>query len=203
MNIYVDFDDCLCETARYFSILIKDMFDLDIPYEKIRYFDLKRSFSLSDKQYDEMMIRGHEPKVLLSYEETANASKTLNDLMDEGHDVSVITGRPYSAYEPSREWLDSHGLKRAKLYCLNKYGRDTFIKNSEYSLEIDDYKKMHFDIAIEDSPAAFGFFDHMPDLKVMVFDRPWNREAEFPSDNYLRFHDWDSIREAICLKEKL
>ena len=43
MNIYVDFDDCLCETARYFSGLIDRMFGLDIPYEKIRYFDLQKS----------------------------------------------------------------------------------------------------------------------------------------------------------------
>ena len=27
MNIYVDFDDCLCETARHFSVLVKEMSD--------------------------------------------------------------------------------------------------------------------------------------------------------------------------------
>ena len=29
MNIYVDFDDCLCETAQGFSTLVKDLFDID------------------------------------------------------------------------------------------------------------------------------------------------------------------------------
>ena len=70
MNIYVDFDDCLCETARYFSELIKGMFGLDIPYEKIKYFNLQKSFSLTDEDYDRMMIHAHQPQVLLSYEET-------------------------------------------------------------------------------------------------------------------------------------
>ncbi|MBO4845488.1 MAG: 2-dehydropantoate 2-reductase [Lachnospiraceae bacterium] len=197
MKIYIDFDDCLCETALYFSKLITEMFDMDIPYEKIRYFDLKRSFSLTDEQYKEMMIRGHEPDVILSYDETHGASKTVNSLIDAGHEVSIITGRPYSAYEPSRLWLDRHGLERVDLYCLNKYGRDSFIKNSEFSLEIEDYKKMHFDYAIEDSPMAFAFFDHLPDLKVMVYDRPWNRECEFPTKNYRRCFDWDTIGKSI------
>ena len=53
MHIYVDFDDCLCETARAFSKLAPEMFN-----------------------------------------------------------------------------KDEHGLQNARLYCLNKYGRDHFIKNS-------------------------------------------------------------------------
>ena len=48
MNIYVDYDDCLCETARYFSGLVKEMFGLNVPYEQINFFNLKKSFSLSE-----------------------------------------------------------------------------------------------------------------------------------------------------------
>ena len=70
MNIYVDFDDCLCETARYFSGLAKEMFGLDIPYEQIHYFNLQKSFSLTEDQYVHMMTEAHKPEVLLAYEET-------------------------------------------------------------------------------------------------------------------------------------
>ena len=28
MNIYVDFDDCLCETARHFSTLVAECFSI-------------------------------------------------------------------------------------------------------------------------------------------------------------------------------
>ncbi len=197
MNIYIDFDDCLCETAQYFSGLVYDLFGKDIPYEEIRYFDLQKSFSLSDSEFEHLMIEGHRDEVLLSYEETPGASDTLNVWLDEGHDISVITGRPYSAYEPSRKWLDDHGLTRVRLYCLNKYGRDSFIKSSDFSLEIEDYYKMHFDIAIEDSPLAFHFFDHLPDLKVMVYDRPWNRDCTFPGSNYHRCLTWPEIRSLV------
>ncbi len=193
MRIYVDFDDCLCETARGFTVLVQDLFGKDVPYEEIKYFDLQRSFSLTDEQYEQMMIEAHTPASLLSYDETPGASKVINSWIDSGHDVSIITGRPSSAYEASREWLDQHALERLKLYCLNKYGRDSFIRNSEFNLEIEDYYRMHFDIAVEDSPSAFKFFDHLPELKVMVFDRPWNRSCEFPNEGYRRCFDWETI----------
>ena len=78
-------------------------------------------------------------------------------------------------------------------------GRDSFIKNSEFNLELEDYYKMHFDVAVEDSPTAFKFFDHLTDLKVMVIDRPWNHDTELPGDNYTRCFDWESIRK-LCDK---
>ncbi len=198
MKIYVDYDDCLCETARSFSELATEMFDKHIPYEKIRYFELDKSFDLDEEQYERFLVRGHEPEVLLSYEETPGASDVINEWVAGGHEVSIITGRPFSSYEPSRKWLDDHGFKDIKLYCLNKYGRDNSVYEGEYSLEFEDYYKMDFDFAIEDSPKAFKFFDHFNHLNVLVFDRPWNRECEFPGDNYTRCSGWDEIKKIVA-----
>jgi uncharacterized HAD superfamily protein len=198
MNIYIDFDDCLCETARYFSDLVYELFGKYVPYENIKFFELDKSFSLNEAQYEQFMIRGHQPEVLLSYEETPGASSVINEWISRGHKVSVITGRPFSAYEPSRKWLDNHGLQKARLYCLNKYGRDSFIKNSDFSLSLEDYYRMNFDFAVEDSPKAFKFFDHLPDLRVLVFDRPWNKDCTFPGEKYTRCFDWESIRNSIA-----
>lgn len=197
MNIYIDFDDCLCETARHFCILVKELFNKDVPYEDIQFFNLQKSFDLTEEEYEYMMLEAHKPEYLLAYKETPGASETINRWIDEGHDVSIITGRPSLAYDASRQWLNEHGLERVKLYCLNKYGRDNFIKNSEFNLELEDYYKMHFDVAVEDSPLAFKFFDHLPDLKVMVFDRPWNHEHQLPGDNFVRCPDWEIIRRIV------
>ena len=197
MKIYVDFDDCLCETAQSFSRLAYELFGKDVPYGDMRYFDLQKSFSLTDEQYQQLMIEGHRPDILLSYKETPGACKTLNSWVERGHEVFVITGRPYSAYEASRTWLDRHGLSRVRLYCLDKYGRDGFTKKGDFSLEIKDYYQMNFDYAVEDSPAAFRFFSHLPDLKVLVYDRPWNHESALPGANYFRCSDWETIRRLV------
>ncbi len=197
MRIYVDYDDCICETARAFTHIADRLFGKKVPYEEINFFNLKESFELTDDEYDRLMIEGHRPEVLMSYEETPLASDVLNEWLDKGYEINVITGRPSSTYEPSRVWLDEHGLKNVKLFCLNKYGRDTFIKGSEYNLELEDYYKMRFDYAVEDSPLAFKFFEHLPDVNVMLFDRPWNRDFEPTNTNYMRCNNWEEIRRNI------
>lgn len=193
MKIYVDYDDCLCETARAFTGIAARLFGKNVPYEKVHFFNLQETFRLTDEEYRELMKEGHLPEVLLSYEETPGASEVIGEWMDRGHEVFIITGRPYSSYEPSRRWLDEHGFDRVPMYCLDKYGRDSFNKKSDYNLELADYYKMKFDIAVEDSPAAFRFFDHLPDLRVMVYDRPWNKTCELP-ERYVRCSGWDHIR---------
>jgi uncharacterized HAD superfamily protein len=197
MKIYVDFDDCLCETARGFVDIAARLFGKNVPYEQVKFFNLQQSFGLTDEEYEQLMLEGHRPEILLGYEETPGASTVINELLDKGHEVMIITGRPASAYEPSRQWLDQHGLERVKLFCLNTYGRDSFIKNSEFNMELEDYYKIKFDYAIEDSPMAFKFFDHLPELKVLVFDRPWNHEHELPGDNFTRCTNWKVISEKI------
>ena len=202
MKIYVDFDDCLCETARAFTGIAKRLFGKEVPYEEMHFFNLQDSFKLTDDEYNQLMIEGHLPEVLLSFEETPGASRVINEWINQGYEVDIITGRPYSTYEVSRRWLDEHGLDRVNLFFLNKYGRDPFYAKQEkslndYNLELEDYYRMKFDYAIEDSPMAFRFFNHLPTLKVMIYDRPWNRECELPDCNYFRCLDWDYIRGKV------
>ncbi len=58
MRIYVDFDDCLCETGRAFSTLAAEMFGRDVPYEGMRFFELDKTFDLDDAQFEQLMIPG-------------------------------------------------------------------------------------------------------------------------------------------------
>ena len=197
MNIYVDFDDCLCESGRFFAGLVRDLFGLDIPYEKMRYFNLQQAFSLTDEQYRELLIRGHEDEMLLSIEETPGASEVLNEWICRGENVTIITGRPYRTYDASRLWLDRHGLGDARLLLMDKYGREDHTVKADYILEPEDYYRMKFDCAVEDSPSAFRFFDHLPQMKVLVFERPWNRDIELPGSNYIRCRNWEDIRANV------
>lgn len=193
MKIYIDFDDVICETAKYFTKIAKELFDIEVPYRQVQFFNLQKTFDLSDSQYDELMKAGHIPENLLKYEETAGASETINKWVDEGHKVSIITGRPFDSYEPSRTWLDEHQLERIPIFFVDKYGRETFNKECTYNLTLEKLYSMTFDFAIEDSPAAFEHVLHFEQCKVAVFDRPWNRQSEFPNDRFVRCLDWKEI----------
>lgn len=195
MKIYIDFDDVLCETARSYVEIVQHMFAKNVPYDQVKWFNLQRSFDLDDDQFCAMMTAAHLPNVLLTLEETPGAVATIRSWLDEGHEITIITGRPSASYEPSRQWLDEHGLDQVSLYCVNKYGRDSFIKDSEFSIELEEYYKMHFDFAVEDSPAAFQHLNHLPDCRIAVIDRPWNKAAELPNANYRRCMNWEEINQ--------
>lgn len=193
MKIYIDFDDVICETAFYFTKLAKELFGIELPYSEVQFFNLKKSFNLNDEQYDELMKAGHIPENLLAYAETPGASKTINKWIDAGAEVYVITGRPFDAYEPSRRWLDEHGLDRVPLKCVDKYGRENFNEGCTYSMTLNELYDMTFDLAIEDSPAAFEHVMHFENCKIAVFDRPWNKSAILPDERFVRCDSWDSI----------
>lgn len=197
MKICVDYDDCLCETGKAFPELVARLFGKTVPYEEMRYFNLQQSFDLTDDQYEQLLREGNAPEMLLSFEETPGASVVLNEWLLRGYEVSVITGRPYSSYQASRIWLDGHRMENVPLFCLDKYGRETGNQNRSHFLKLRDFYGMKFDFAIEDSPSAFKHFEHFPALKVLVPDRPWNRECVFPNENYTRCSDWDSIRKLV------
>ena len=190
MKIYIDFDDVICETAKYFTKIAKELFNIDVPYREVQFFNLQKSFDLSGEQYDELMKAGHIPENLLDYEETPGASEVINKWVDEGHEVFVVTGRPFDSYEPSRRWLDEHHLNRLPIYFVDKYGREMFKQDHTYNLTLEELYCMHFDFAIEDSPAAFEHVQHFKDCKVAVYDRPWNKQVEFPDESFVRCLDW-------------
>ena len=197
MKIYIDFDDVICETAKYFTKIAKELFGIDLPYQQVQFFNLQKTFDLNDEQYDRLMEAGHLPENLLSYEETPQASETINKWVDEGHEVSVITGRPFNSYEPSRKWLDQHDLGRVPLFCVDKYGRETFVQDFTYNMTLEQLYGMTFDFAVEDSPAAFEHVMHFDNCRVAVFDRPWNQTSEFPNDNFVRCKNWQKIDELL------
>ena len=66
-----------------FTKLAKELFGIDVPYREVQFFNLKKTFDLSDEQYEEMMIAGHLPENLLNYEETTGAADTINKWVDE------------------------------------------------------------------------------------------------------------------------
>ena len=197
MKIYIDFDDVICETAKYFTKIAKELFGIDLPYQQVQFFNLQKTFDLNDEQYDRLMEAGHLPENLLSNEETSGASEIINKWVDEGHEVSVITGRPFNSYEPSRKWLDQHGLERVPLFCVDKYGRETFVQDFTYNMTLEQLYGMTFDFAVEDSPAAFEHVMHFDNCRVAVFDRPWNQKSEFPNDNFVRCKNWQKIDELL------
>ena len=197
MKIYIDFDDCICETAEYFTYLAKNLFGITVPYSEVQFFNLQKSFNIDDVQYDELMRAGHLPENLLAYEETPGAAEVINKWIDAGHEVSIITGRPFNSYEPSRRWLDEHGLSRVPLFCVDKYGRESFNEGCTYSMTLAQLYELEFDFAIEDSPAAFEHVMKVCNGRIVIFNRPWNQYEALPDKRFVRANSWEEIDSQV------
>ena len=37
MRVYIDFDDVICETAKHFCCIAKELFDIDLPYQEVQF----------------------------------------------------------------------------------------------------------------------------------------------------------------------
>lgn len=83
------------------------------------------------------------------------------------------------------------------MFCVDKYGRESFNQACTYNLTLEQLYGMNFDLAIEDSPAAFEHVMHFEGCKVAVFDRPWNKETEFPNDQFVRCESWKVLERLV------
>lgn len=204
MRIYVDFDDVLCETARYMADLAREFFDSQVPYEDIRHFNLRQSFTLNDHQFKTLMRHAHQPQSLASLPVTPDAVAGLKELRAAGHEITIVTGRPIESNRGSRAWLAEHGLETLPLIHLDKYGR-IFSENLELlpqgaspstAMTLDEFKELSFDLAIEDAPLALDLLAELQNCPVLIYDRPWNRSYP-PHTNMRRVRSWQEIVEAV------
>lgn len=197
MRIYIDFDDVLCETARCLCELARDLFGRRVPYEALSVFNLQEAFALSDAEIARLMAHAHAADVLTGLAPTPGGLDAVRALEAAGHDLAIVTGRPASSHAGSCGWLRKHGLAHLDLLYFDKYGRadphpPTHVPRT---LSRDEFERLHFDVAIDDSPTALDLLAHRSDCTVVVYDRPWNRAykadpAMRRSDSWAEIVDW-------------
>ena len=77
-NIYVDLDDVLCQTARYFLAIVERDFGKKVTYEQLTNFDIGKSCGLRVDERDELYRIVHEPDELMKMAPIAEAIAVLN-----------------------------------------------------------------------------------------------------------------------------
>ncbi|MBR4170049.1 MAG: 2-dehydropantoate 2-reductase [Kiritimatiellae bacterium] len=193
MKIYVDMDDVLTETARELSRLAAALFDIHVPYEKIFAFDLKQSFHLTDEEYLHLMRGAHWKGALEGLPETPGAREGVAQLLKQGHEVVIVTGRPLQTANVSQGWLRQHGFPELPFYCLDKYGRWSGGDSADPRLLTREaFEQTRFDLFIDDSPLALDLLQNRSDSRILVFDRPWNRDYPLTS-SMRRVFGWDEV----------
>lgn len=195
MRVYVDIDDVMCETARSLCGYAKAMFGRNVAYEDVFEFDLRVSFSLDDIQIAELMDRAHEPGAMDSFPETPGASETVLSWVAGGDDVTFVTGRPATTHDATCHWMSERGLGAIPVLHVDKFGRylGQMFGTLDYLVSLEDFLKMEFDFAVEDSPLGLGHLAKIPGCRVAVFDRPWNAKFALPGPQFRRCGAWSAV----------
>lgn len=177
MKIYVDLDDVLARTMEGFIDLLRQNFQLDISYEQITSFDLKRYLPLSAQEYEHFMRTAHDDNVLINLRPERNARNVLAGWAMKGAEIIVATGRPTYAMAVSLRWLQTHTMPVHSLVMVAKYPHSKLLSGRQQcqSLPLSSIPQMSFDLAVEDSVPICEYLAGVANVPVLMLDRPWNR----------------------------
>jgi len=172
--VYIDFDDVLCETARALSGVADRLFGKGVPFEEIRFFDLKRSFNLSQEESDELSLLFHDGDLLASLLPVPGALEGVRAWRASGRELWIVTGRPPDTYAVSRDWLERYDVPFDRLVMVDKYGRGHAAEPAVPTLTVEELCAQDFELAVEDSLHMAGCLLERTTLPVVLLARPWN-----------------------------
>ena len=202
-RIYIDFDDVLCETARLLLKVANDEFGKNILFKDIHSFNIGNTFDLTEKEVAHMLAIMHKPENLLAIPPIEMATETINYWAKLGFQVDIVTGRPPFTENSSRIWLEKHNIKYSDLIFVNKYTKiNNGFRHHADALTLDELKKYHYDLAIDDSSSMLQFLFAEMKMDVAVFHRPWNAKLEIPNNKYptrkiKRCRSWQEIKKTF------
>ena len=74
---------------------------------------------------------------------------------------------------------------------MDKYGRNL----DETMPKLSDLTDRHYDLAIEDSSTVAAYLSKNTGSRVLLFDRPWNRDMNLSETSISRVFDWLEVAE--------
>lgn len=199
MRIYCDIDDVLSETATALCALAERLFGKGVDYENVREFNLQNVFSLTDEEMARFTVESHATENLSAYEEVADAVSSVKRLAEEGHTVELVTGRPATSWRGTEAWLKKVGLDEFPVLYVDKYRRPaTNDPEAPRRLSLEEFLARSYEVAIDDSPLALKLLERWTSTRVLVFDRPWNRDYPLAA-NMRRVSNWREILSVLQL----
>jgi uncharacterized HAD superfamily protein len=116
------------------------------------------------------------------------------DLLHMGHEPMIVSDRPSSLFEVTRDWLDKQGLDMVRLlFTRHKHSMST-----EFGMTKQQAAYLYkLRTVIEDGPhhaTTFATKDHID--SIFLIDYPYNRYVE-ESPKIERVKGWDTIVERI------
>jgi len=171
-KIYVDVDDVVSKTTETYVGIVEREFGKQAAFEDIVTFDLRASFGLTDNEFRYFFDLVHQPEFLFTFEPVEGAVETLVDWARAGHYIDIVTGRPSSAQEVSVAWLKKQGVPFDAFTMVDKYNRPG--NDPRFAISKQALSARTYDLAVEDSLEMALFLANTMEVRVALYERPWN-----------------------------
>ena len=196
--IYIDLDDCVCETCESLAAFARERFDRDVAIADMASYDLRVSFSFDDATYARYMKAFHETQ-LPGIPETPGAARAIRRWLDAGLEPAIVTGRPAWSRPATMRWLAEHGLPDIEVLHVDKRAAHPSQSSDPQLTPFHALKSMGFTFAVEDAPNAVRLIAETGLCPCAVFTRAWNASlATSPASRMIRVASWDEIERAAA-----
>lgn len=195
MRIGVDLDEVLCEFLRGLIKFHNSEFGTNFVFDDFFSFDFHKVWGGSFNDMIFKIKKYHESDYFLNADVVPGAIDAINSLSKK-HELFIITARWSSIKSETLSWLDEH---------FNGLFKDVFFIN-HWSVGGDELSKgdvcdnLNLDLFIDDY-APYAVDCLRGSRKVILFNRPWNRDISVSKD-IVRVDSWSECLSVIDSFEK-
>jgi hypothetical protein len=174
-TIGIDIDDVIADLHG----ILWEMASKYIPLDE----EDKKQYHVEDTKHGTKELRSRLFKEMYDKGMVANmptipgAVEKINELHNKGHRIILITARSQGWRDQTEQWLKKIGLKYDKLVMTAGEGKSK------------EAREEGIDVFIDDRPDWVESLVDTGDIKVMVFDQPWNAEIAVP-----RIREWRRVK---------
>ena len=178
LTVLVDMDDTIEQLLAAWVRLANRRFGADVQIEQIADWDVSKAFE--NATHDEVYALLQEPALYEQVEPIEDAPQYLKRLIDDGHDVYIVTSSPYQVMHVKVETI----LKRYFPYIDWEHVILTYNKSL-----------IRGDVLVDDGVHNLVGF---PGARIL-FSAPHNRAFDADAAGMLRVDTWPQAYAAICL----
>jgi len=179
LRIGLDIDGVIVDYIQPVLPLLSEVCKRQVTYSELCHWDLSKALDVPVHKINAVWSEMYNNRLLLEAPPVEGALDGIRSL--SGHELCIITGRPYMIKHVTETWFSNYAVKYDELIFATP--------GSKLSVAggIDVFIEDYYEEAIRLSEA--GIF-------TLLYDRPWNQSLFLP-DSCRRVKDWNDIVSVV------
>ena len=186
MNINIvglDLDSVLSYTEDVLYKYIEQRFGISTDWSKVDQYEFECFPGFNREMAAQLNEEIESGVVLMDIMPHKYAEYATQVLRYSGLGIYIITSRPESLKDPTKEWLKTHKIVYDKLFCVHSEEKNKLVNKFNIKAFVEDRA---------DTLESIKKYCGVPSLGLYLVDHPWNRRCEDDSIDRV-----DNIMEAV------